>query len=140
MNGGTEQPLPPTLRGLPMARIFLDVGNQPRVEDRFAVVPGIEPVIGIEISTPDLPTGPSGGALQGVQPVRKEHGTGFIHRRHGKRGQHKAVVPDDRQDLPALLVFVTGTADVISAFLRDGVGAVAMKDAGDRGGDAPPDA
>jgi hypothetical protein len=72
MNGGTEQPLPPTLRGLPMARIFLDVGNQPRVEDCFAVVPGIEPVIGIEISTPDLPTGPSGGALQGVQPVRKE--------------------------------------------------------------------
>src|SRR5208283_348576 len=30
-------------------RVFLDIWNEPRVEDRFAVVPGIEPAIEIEI-------------------------------------------------------------------------------------------
>src|SRR5271165_63351 len=67
MDGGIEQPLPPTLRGLPIARVFLDVWNQPRVEDRFTVAPGIEPTIEIEIRTVDLQIGQSGHALQGVQ-------------------------------------------------------------------------
>ena len=129
MDGGIEQPLPPALRGLPIARVFLDVGNQPRVEDRFAVVPGIEPAIEIEIRAVDLQIGQSGHALQGVQSVRKKHGIRFIHRRHRKRGQHKAVVLDDRDDLLALLVFVAGIADAITAFLGDGVGAIAMQDA-----------
>src|SRR5208337_4332624 len=52
-----------------------------------------------------------------------------IYRRHRKRGQHKAVVLDDRDDLLALLVFVAGIADAISPFLRDGVGAIAMQNA-----------
>src|SRR3954451_18623714 len=39
MDGGIEQPFAPTLRGLPIARVLLDIGNQPRVEDRFAVAP-----------------------------------------------------------------------------------------------------
>src|SRR5690348_7516978 len=54
MDRGIEQPLPPTLRALPIAGIFLDVGNQPRVEDRFAIMPGIEPAIEIEIGTADF--------------------------------------------------------------------------------------
>src|SRR5271157_5240620 len=76
MDRGIEQPLPPALRGLPIARVFLDVWNEPRVEDRFAVVPGIEPAIEIEIRTVDLQIRQSGHALQGVQSVRKEHATG----------------------------------------------------------------
>src|SRR3954467_4448952 len=32
MDGGIEQPLAPALRGLPIARIFLDVGNQPALK------------------------------------------------------------------------------------------------------------
>src|SRR5271166_2189295 len=80
-------------------------------------------------TTVDLQIRQSGHALQGVQSVRKEHGIGFIHRRHGKRRQHKAVVLDDREDFLALLMFVAGIADAISTFLRDGVGAIAMKDA-----------
>src|SRR3954452_2263229 len=128
MDGGIEQPFAPTLRGLPIARIFLDVWNQPRVEDRFAVVPGIEPAIEIEIRTADFQIRQSGYALQGVQSVRKKHGIRFIDRRHRKRGQHKAVVLDDREYFLALLMFVAGIADAISPFLRDGVGAIAMKD------------
>src|SRR5271166_5944144 len=132
MDGGIEQPLPPTLRGLPIARVFLDVWNQPRVEDRFTVAPGIEPTIEIEIRTVDLQIGQSGHTLQGVQSIRKKHGIRFIYRRHRKRGQHKAVVLDDRDDLLALLVFVAGIADAISPFLRDGVGAIAMQNAESR--------
>ena len=48
MNGGIEQALPPALRGLPIARVLRDVGNQPCVEDRFAVAPGIETAIEID--------------------------------------------------------------------------------------------
>src|SRR5664279_4984965 len=40
MDGGIEQTLPPALRGLPVARVFLDVRDETRVEDGFAVTPG----------------------------------------------------------------------------------------------------
>jgi hypothetical protein len=53
----------------------------------------------------------------------------FIDRRYGKRGQHKAVVVDDREDFLPLLMLVAGMADAIATFLRDGVGAIAMKNA-----------
>ena len=112
MDGGIEQPLPPTLRGLPIAGIFLDVGNQPRVEDRFAVMPGIEPAIEIEIGAVDFQIRHSGHMLQGVQSLRKKHGIRFIDRRHRKRGQHKAIFVDDREDFLVLLVFVAGISVV----------------------------
>lgn len=129
MDRSIEQPLPPTLRGLPITRVFLDVRNQPGVEDGFAVVPGIEPAIEIEIRAVDLQVGQSGHPLQGVQSVWKEHGIRFIYRRHRQRSQHKAVVIDDREDFLALLMFVAGIADAIASLLCDGVGAIAMKDA-----------
>ena len=54
MDGRVEQPLPPALRGLSVARVFLDVRDEPRVEDRFAVMPGIKPAIEIEIRAVDF--------------------------------------------------------------------------------------
>ena len=117
MDGGIEQTLPPALRGLPVSRVFVDVWDEPRVDDRFAVMPGIKPAIEIEIRAVDFQIRQSGHALQGVQSVRKEHGIRFVHRRYGKRGQHKAVVLDDREDLLALLMFVAGIADAIAPFL-----------------------
>ena len=66
MDGHVEQPLPPTLRGLSVARFFVDVRDESRVEDRFAVTHGIKPAIEIEIRTVDFQTGQSGHALQGV--------------------------------------------------------------------------
>src|SRR5208283_1233435 len=129
MDGGIEQPLPPALWGLSIAPVFLDVWNEARIEDRFAVVPGIEPAVEIEMRTVNLQINQSGHALQGVQSLRKEHGIRMICRCHGKWGQHKAVVVDDREYFLALLMFVTGIADAIATFLRDSVGAIAMKDA-----------
>jgi hypothetical protein len=104
MDGGMEQPLSPVLRGFSIARVFFEVWNQPGVENCFAIVPGIEPTIEIEIGTVDLQIRQSGHALQGVQSVRQQHGIGLIHRRHRKRSQHKAVIVDDREDLLAPLM------------------------------------
>src|ERR1700733_6871530 len=111
MDSRVEQPLPPALRGLPVARIFLDVWNEPRVEDRFAVMPGIKPAIEIAIRAVNLQIRQSGHALQGVQSLREEYGIGLIHRRHRKRGQHKAAIVNDRDDLVSLLMLVAGIAD-----------------------------
>ena len=49
MDGGIEQTLAPALRGLPVARVFLDVRDETRVEDGFAVVPGVESAVEIEM-------------------------------------------------------------------------------------------
>ena len=68
MDGGIEQPLPPALRGFPIAWVLLDVGNQPRVEDRFAVAPGIEPAIEIEIGAVDCQIDQSGERFKAFNP------------------------------------------------------------------------
>src|SRR5271156_5395142 len=128
MNGGIEQPLPPALRGLPTARVLLDVRYETRVEDRFAIVPGVEPAIQVEVRTLKVQTRDPGYALQRLQPLRQEHCIGFVDWCNRNRRQHEAVVLDDREDFLTLLVFVAGITDPITAFLGHGVGAVAMQD------------
>src|SRR5271157_848160 len=128
MNSGIEQPLPPTLRGLPIARVFLDVRYETRVEDRFAIVRGVEPAIQVEVGTLKVQIRESGHALQTVQPLWQEHRICFVDWCDGNRRQHESVVVDDREDFFALLVFVAGIADPIAAFLGHGVGAIAMQD------------
>jgi hypothetical protein len=49
MNGGIEQPLPSALRDLAIARVSLDVRNEPCVEDRLAIIPGVETAIQVEL-------------------------------------------------------------------------------------------
>ena len=49
MDGGVEQTLPSALRGLPVARVFLDVRDETRVEDGFAVVPRVKSAVEIEM-------------------------------------------------------------------------------------------
>src|ERR1700686_2152444 len=129
MDGGIEQTLPPALRALPVARVFFDVRNETGVEDRFAIVPGVKPTIQVEVRTVDFQIRESGYALQRVQSLREEHRVGFIDRYNGNRGQHKAIVVDDREDFFALLVFVTGIANSIATFLGYRVGAIPMQDA-----------
>src|SRR5271165_6363080 len=111
MNGGIEQPLPPTLRGLPVARVFLDVRYETSVEDRFAIASGVEPAIQVEVRTLKVQIRKSGRALQGVQPLWQEHRICFVDWCDRTRCQHEAVVVDDREDFFAPLVFVAGIAD-----------------------------
>ena len=49
MNRLVEQALAPTFRGLPVARVLLDVRDEPGIEDRLAIARGIEPTIQVEI-------------------------------------------------------------------------------------------
>ena len=130
MDGRVKQPLPPALRGLPIARVFLDIRNEPRVEDRFAVTPGIKPAIEIEIRAVDFQIRQSGHVLQGVQSLWQEYGIRFVDGCDRKRRQHKAVVVHDRDDLLTRLMLVAGIADAIAALFGDGVGAIAMRDVG----------
>src|SRR5208337_2117539 len=111
MDGCVKQPLPPAFRGLPVARVFVDVWDEPRVEDSFAVMPGIKPAIEIEIRAVDFQIRQSGHALEGVQSLWQEYGIRLIRRRHGKRSQHVAVVVHDRDDLLTRLMFVRVALD-----------------------------
>src|ERR1017187_6605956 len=106
MDGGIEQPRPSALRRLPIAWVLLYVRNESRVEDCFAIVPGIEATTQIEIRTVDLQIRESGHALQRVQSLWQEHRICFIHWCDGNWGQNEPVVVDDREDLFARLMFV----------------------------------
>src|ERR1700690_718401 len=129
MDGGIEQTLPPALRVLPVARVFLDVRDETCIEDGFAVVPGVKSAVEIEMRAVNVQIRQSGHALQGVQSLWQHYGIRLIHRRNGKRSQHEAVIVHDRDDLLTLLMFVTGIANTIAALCGNGVAAIAVKDA-----------
>src|ERR1700761_1668707 len=128
MDGDIEQTLPPALRGLPVARVFLDVRDETRVEDGFAVVPGVKSAVEIEIRAVNVQIRQSGHPLQGVQSLWQEYGIGLIHRRHRKWSQHESAIVHDRDDLLTPLMFVAGIADAIAALFGNRVGAIAMQD------------
>jgi len=76
MDGGVEQTLPSALRGLPVARVFLDVRDETCVEDGFAVVPGVKSAVEIEMRAVNVQIRQSGHPLQGVQSLWQEYGIG----------------------------------------------------------------
>jgi hypothetical protein len=94
----------------------LTSGTSPALKIALRLCLESNPPSRLRIRTVDLETRQSDHPLQGVQSLRKEHGIRFIHRRHGKRGQHKAVVLDDCYDFLALLMFVAGIADTMPPF------------------------
>src|ERR1700728_548126 len=128
MDGSIEQTLPSALRGLPVAWVLLDVGDETRVEDVFAVVPGVKSAVEIEMRAVNVQIRQSGHPLQGVQSLWQEYGIGLIHRCHRKRSQHESVIVHDRYDLLTPLMFVAGIADAIAALFGNRVGAIAMQD------------
>src|SRR6202041_588401 len=85
MDGSIEQTLPSALRGLPVAWVLLDVRDETRVEDGFAVVPGVKSAVEIEMRAINVQIRQSGHPLQGVQSLWQEYGIGLIHRRYRKR-------------------------------------------------------
>jgi hypothetical protein len=54
MDGRIEQPRSFALRSLPIARVFFDIRNETRVEDRIAIVPGVESAIQVQVRALDL--------------------------------------------------------------------------------------
>src|ERR1700691_5524094 len=128
MDSSIEQTLPSALRDLPVAWVLLDVRDETRVENGFAVVPGIKSAVEIEMRAVDVRIRQPGPPLQGVQSLWQEYSIGLIRRRHRKRSQHEAVIVHDRDDLLTPLMFVAGIADAIAALFGNRVGAIAMQD------------
>jgi hypothetical protein len=65
-----EQPLPASLGGLAMARVFCDVGNHPSIEDHLPIAHGIKATIEVEISASEVHPDLFGHFLQGLQTLR----------------------------------------------------------------------
>src|SRR5271156_5591274 len=128
MDSSIEQTLPSALRDLPVAWVLLDVRDETRVEDGFAVVPGVKSAVEIEMRAVDVQIRQSGHPLQGVQSLWQEYGIGLIHRRHREWSQHESVIVHDRDDLLTPLMFVAGIADAIAALFGNRVGTIAMQD------------
>src|SRR6202453_1052722 len=112
MDSSIEQTLPSALRDLPVAWVLLDVRDETRVEDGFAVVPGIKSAVEIEMRAVDVQIRQSGHPLQGVQSLWQEYSIGLIHRRHRKRSKHEAVIVHDRDDQSSPMRLNFGIAEV----------------------------
>src|SRR5580658_10009574 len=111
MDGSIEQTLPSALRDLPVAWVLLDVRDETRVEDGFAVMPGVKSAVEIEMRAVNIQIRQSGHPLQGVQCLWKEYGIGLIHRRYRKRSQHEAVIVHDRDDLLTPLTGIRASSE-----------------------------
>src|SRR2546423_11810624 len=64
MDGGVEQPLPPTLGALAVAGILWDIGDQARIEDALPIVYRIKTAIEIEIGPSEVQPDLCGHFLQ----------------------------------------------------------------------------
>jgi hypothetical protein len=117
MDGGVEQPLPPALGVLAVARILGDVGDQASIENALPIVHGIKTAIEVQVGASEVQPDLLGHLLQGVQALRQQHHIGFIDGSNRQGSQDIAVVVYDRDNLLALLVFVARVANAIAPFL-----------------------
>src|SRR6202021_3755895 len=89
MDGSIEQTLPSALGDLPVAWVLLDVRDETRGEDGFAVVPGIKSAVEIEMRAVNVQIRQSGHPLQGVQSLWQEYGIGLFHVGTRKGSKHE---------------------------------------------------
>jgi hypothetical protein len=78
VDGGVEQPFPPTLSGFAITRILFDVGDQPRIEDHLPIALGIKAAIEVEIGASEIHPDLFGHAFQRFQTIREQHRIRFI--------------------------------------------------------------
>ena len=70
VNGGVEQAFASALRGLAVAGILFDVGNQAGIENAFAITGGIKTAIEIELGASQVQPDLLDHLLQRFQPLR----------------------------------------------------------------------
>jgi hypothetical protein len=116
MERGSAPPLPASLGGRAMARVCCDVGNHPSIEDQLAMARGINAAIAVEISASEVHPDLFGHFLQGVQPLRSQPHSRFMHGRDGQGSSHIALVVRDGDDLFPLLGLVARVAEAIAPF------------------------
>jgi hypothetical protein len=85
MDGCVEEAFPSALRGLAVAGILFDIGDQAGIENALPIVRGIKAAIQIEVGTSEVQPDLLGHLLQGLQALGQEHHIRFIDRRHRDR-------------------------------------------------------
>ena len=106
MDGSVEEAFPSALRGLAVAGILFDIGDQAGIENALTIVRGIKAAIKVQVGTSEVQPDLLGHLLQGFQTLGQEHHIRFIDRRHRDRRSDRAIVVDDGDDFVTLLVFV----------------------------------
>jgi len=72
VDGGIEEPLPPSLRGFTIARVLVDRGDHTGVEHALAIVRGIDAGIKIQLGASEGSTHLFGHLLQSLQTFRQQ--------------------------------------------------------------------
>jgi hypothetical protein len=106
LDGFVEEAFASTLRGLTVAGILFDIGDQAGIENALTIVRGIKAAIKVQVGTSEVQPDLLGHLLQGFQTLGQEHHIRFIDRRHRDRRSDRAIVVDDGDDFVTLLVFV----------------------------------
>ena len=70
MNGGVEQAFASALRGLAVAGILFDVGNQAGIENALPIVRGIKTTIEVKVGSTEIDTHLFGHLFQRFQALR----------------------------------------------------------------------
>jgi hypothetical protein len=103
VEGGFEEPLPPSLRGVAMAQVLLDVGNHPGAEHALAMVPSVAAGSKVQLGASEGLTPLVGHVLQGLQTFLRHEHVPRIDRCHGEGMSHIPMILGDGNDLLALL-------------------------------------
>src|SRR5215470_8185626 len=116
MDGFVEEAWASTLRGLAVAGILGDVGDQTRIEDALPIVCRIKAAIQIEIGPSEVQSDLFRHLFQRLQAFREQDHVGLIDRSHRDRREDIAMIVDDGNDFLALLVFVPRETNAIAPF------------------------
>ena len=85
MDGFIEEAFASALRGLTVAGILLDIGDEARIENALQILRGIKTAIEVEVGASEVQPDFLGYLLQGLQTLGQEHHIRFIDRSHGGR-------------------------------------------------------
>jgi hypothetical protein len=117
MDGGVEQPLPPTFGVLAVARILWDVRDHTGIENALPIPCGIKAAVEIDLSASAVQPDLFGHWLQGVQTLGQQDHVRLIDRCHGKGSPHIPIVVGHGKDLLPFLRLVARVANASTPFL-----------------------
>jgi hypothetical protein len=85
MDRVVEEAFASTFRGLAVAGILFDIGDQAGIENALAIVRGIKATIKVETGTSEVQPDLFGYLLQGVEALRQQDHVGLVDGSHGDR-------------------------------------------------------
>jgi hypothetical protein len=83
MDGFVEEAFASALRGLTVAGILFEIGDQAGMENARAIVRGIKAAIKVKVGTTEIYTNLFSHLFQRFQALRSQHHVGLIDGSHG---------------------------------------------------------